>query len=73
MWVNNAFNAGSSSGYAAMGPAVAGLPLAWCFAVAAAPVVLGAGVAQAWRSRRSEQAPEAAEPVSEPALEPLNV
>jgi MFS family permease len=52
MWVNNAFNAGSSSGYAAMGPALARLPLAWCFAVAAAPVVLGAAVAQA--SRRAQ-------------------
>lgn len=59
MWVNNAFNAGSSGGYAAMGPALARLPLAWCFAVAAAPVVLGAGAAQAWRraraGRRQEQ------------------
>ena len=49
MWVNNAFNAGSSGGYAAMGPALARLPLAWCFAVAAAPVVLGGAVARSWR------------------------
>jgi predicted MFS family arabinose efflux permease len=56
MWVNNAFNAGSSSGYAVMGPVLARLPLGWCFAVAAAPVVVGAGVARAWRSRGGAQA-----------------
>ncbi|MEY9934449.1 MFS family permease [Catenulispora sp. GP43] len=58
MWVNNAFNAGSSSGYAAMGPALARLPLAWCFTIAAAPVLLGAGVAQAWRRTHTGQRQE---------------
>ncbi len=53
MWVNNAFNAGSSGGYAAMGTALATLPVAWCFAMAAAPILLGAAVARAWRSRRA--------------------
>jgi MFS family permease len=69
MWVNNAFNAGSSSGYAAMGPALTRLPLAWCFAAAAAPVVVGAAVAQSWRrsraGRQSWQQVETAEPVNE--------
>jgi MFS family permease len=51
MWVNNAFNAGSSGGYAVMGTALAKLPLAWCFAIAAAPILLGAAAAQTWRSR----------------------
>lgn len=55
MWVNNAFNAGSSGGYAAMGPVLSRMPLAWCFAIAAAPVLVGAGVARAWRSRASKQ------------------
>jgi len=55
MWVNNAFNAGSSGGYAAMGPVLARMPLAWCFAVAAAPILLGAGIAQSWRSRTGER------------------
>lgn len=74
MWVNNAFNAGSSGGYAAMGPVLARLPLPWCFAIAAAPVLLGAGIAQSWRSRtgeRPEQLLAEARPESE--TEPLTV
>ena len=51
MWVNNAFNAGSSAGYAAMGPALARLPLAGCFMIAAAPVLVAAGITRAWRAR----------------------
>ncbi|GAA1999970.1 MFS transporter [Catenulispora subtropica] len=56
-WVNNAFNAGSSGGYAAMGTALARLPLGWCFAVAAAPMLVAAGVARAWQPRVKEAAP----------------
>jgi MFS family permease len=67
MWVNNAFNAGSSSGYAAMGPALARLPLAWCFTIAATPVLLGAGVAQAWRRTHNGQRQE--QPATETAPE----
>ncbi|ACU73640.1 major facilitator superfamily MFS_1 [Catenulispora acidiphila DSM 44928] len=66
MWVNNAFNAGSSGGYAAMGPAIARMPLSWCFVVAAAPVVVGAGVAQAWRSRTGSRQ---AQPLSDATAE----
>ncbi|NUP47273.1 MAG: hypothetical protein HOW97_08160 [Catenulispora sp.] len=50
-WVNNAFNAGSSGGYAAMGTALVRLPLGWCFVIAATPVLIAAGVARAWRAR----------------------
>jgi MFS family permease len=55
MWVNNSFNAGSSGGYAAMGTALARIPLAWCFALAASPVLLAAGLAQTRRSRTRTQ------------------
>jgi MFS family permease len=41
-WVNTAFNAGSSAGTAAIGLLVGPLPLAMCFAVAAAPGLLSA-------------------------------
>ena len=51
MWVNNAFNAGSSGGYAAMGQALARLPLQGAFALAAAPVLLAAGATQILRLR----------------------
>lgn len=51
MWVNNAFNAGSSSGYAVMGPALARLPLAGCFALASGPILLAAGTARVLRFR----------------------
>jgi predicted MFS family arabinose efflux permease len=39
-WVNTAFNTGSSGGTAAVGLLVDRLPLALCFAVAAAPALL---------------------------------
>jgi hypothetical protein len=72
-WVNNAFNAGSSGGYAAMGTALARLPLGWCFAIAAAPVLLAAGVARAWQGRlreltagREASAPADRAPAEEP-------
>ncbi|MEZ0113215.1 MFS family permease [Catenulispora sp. EB89] len=57
MWVNNAFNAGSSAGYAAMGPALARLPLSACFTIAAAPVLLAATVTRAWRARSTAAQP----------------
>jgi MFS family permease len=41
-WVNTAFNTGSSGGTAAVGLLVGRLPLALCFAVAAAPALLSA-------------------------------
>ena len=66
MWVNNAFNAGSSAGYAAMGPALARLPLSACFTIAAAPVLLAATLTRAWRARSTAAQPlDAAEPHSE--------
>ena len=69
MWVNNAFNAGSSGGYAAMGPTLSLLPLGWCFALAAAPILLGAAAARALRSRagRQEPPPVATEVIRESA------
>ncbi|GAA3480092.1 MFS transporter [Streptomyces yanii] len=39
-WVNTAVNAGSSGGTAVVGPMLGHLPLAACFAIAAAPVLL---------------------------------
>lgn len=57
MWVNNAFNAGSSGGYAVMGPALARLPLAGCFALASAPVLLAAGAARILRLRTARVTP----------------
>jgi len=63
MWVNNAFNAGSSGGYAAMGPALARLPLGWCFTAAAAPILLAAGAARVWRFRGERQPSVVAEPI----------
>ncbi|MFE7326797.1 MFS transporter [Streptomyces sp. NPDC057565] len=39
-WVNTAVNAGSSGGTAVVGPMLGHLPLAACFALAAAPVLL---------------------------------
>jgi predicted MFS family arabinose efflux permease len=65
MWVNNAFNAGSSGGYAAMGPALARLPLAGCFALAAAPILLAAGAARILRFRTATAAPVGAAPISD--------
>ncbi|MFF7680332.1 MFS transporter [Actinacidiphila glaucinigra] len=56
-WVNTAFNAGSTGGTAAAGLLVGRVPLAVCFAVAAAPVVLSAATAltgrpdRGWRRR----------------------
>lgn len=41
-WINTAFNAGSSAGTAAVGLLVGRLPLAVCFALAAAPALLSA-------------------------------
>ena len=41
-WVNTAFNTGSSGGTAAVGLLLGRLPLALCFAVAAAPALLSA-------------------------------
>ncbi|MEY9854413.1 MFS family permease [Catenulispora sp. GAS73] len=66
MWVNNAFNAGSSAGYAAMGPALARLPLSACFTIAAAPVLLAATLTRAWRARSTAAQPlDALEPNSD--------
>jgi predicted MFS family arabinose efflux permease len=56
MWVNNAFNAGSSGGYAVMGPALARLPLVGCFALAAAPILLAAGMTRLLRVRGAREA-----------------
>jgi MFS family permease len=67
MWVNNSFNAGSSGGYAAMGVALARLPVAWCFALAASPVLLAAGAARARHSRADGQPTTVSEPLSEAA------
>ncbi|WP_240802337.1 MFS transporter [Streptomyces sp. A0642] len=59
-WVNTAFNAGASGGSAVIGVLVDRLPLALCFALAAAPALVGAaavtrsGVA-AGRERASQQ------------------
>ncbi|MBS2531809.1 hypothetical protein KGQ20_03385 [Catenulispora sp. NF23] len=65
MWVNNAYNAGSSAGYAAMGPVLARLPLSGCFALAAAPVVLAAGAARIWRFRIAKATPSAEVAITE--------
>ncbi|WP_194925224.1 MFS transporter [Catenulispora pinisilvae] len=65
MWVNNAYNAGSSAGYAAMGPALARLSLSGCFALAAAPVLLAAGTARIWRVRITKATPNAAVAIAE--------
>ncbi|WP_405764951.1 MFS transporter [Actinacidiphila glaucinigra] len=59
-WVNTAFNAGSTGGTAAAGLLVGRMPLAVCFAVAAAPVVLSAATALDV-SRRS--VPDVTEPL----------
>ncbi|WP_371775411.1 MFS transporter [Streptomyces sp. NBC_01438] len=53
-WVNTAFNAGASGGTAAVGPLVGRLPLALCFALAAAPALLCAAALVRPRSRRAE-------------------
>ncbi|MFV5993437.1 MFS transporter [Streptomyces sp. NPDC056231] len=50
-WVNTAVNAGSSGGTAVVGPMLGHLPLAACFALAAAPVLLCAAFT-AGRARR---------------------
>lgn len=56
-WVNTGFNAGASGGSAVVGLLVDRLPLALCFALAAAPVLLlcaaTAALAGARRSRRT--------------------
>jgi hypothetical protein len=52
VWVNQAFNAGSSCGYAGIGGAVTSLPVSACFGVAAAPLVLAAGLAAVVGRRR---------------------
>ncbi|MET9698501.1 MFS transporter [Streptomyces sp. NPDC006529] len=41
-WVNTALNAGTAAGSAAVGLLVGRLPVAWCFALVAAPVLLSA-------------------------------
>lgn len=51
-WVNTAFNAGSSVGTAAVGLLVDRLPLAVCFAVSAAPVLLCAAAVRGAGARR---------------------
>ncbi|MEV0402093.1 MFS transporter [Actinoallomurus sp. NPDC050550] len=53
-WVNTAFNAGSSIGMAAAGRLIGRLPLAWCFATAAALPLILALVALARRARGEE-------------------
>ncbi|GAA4627962.1 MFS transporter [Actinoallomurus vinaceus] len=53
-WVNTAFNAGSSIGVAAAGRLVGRLPLAWCFAAAAALPLILALIALARRARPEE-------------------
>ena len=73
MWVNNAYNAGSSAGYAAMGPVLARLPLSGCFALAAAPVLLAAGTARIWRVRITTATPNATVAITEaPAPAPAS-
>ncbi|WP_326739665.1 MFS transporter [Streptomyces sp. NBC_01022] len=52
-WVNTAFNAGSSGGTAAVGLLVDRLPLALCFALAAAPALLCAAAVAYAGARRS--------------------
>lgn len=52
-WVNTAFNAGASGGTAAVGLLVGRLPLALCFALAAAPALLcAAALVRTRRPRR---------------------
>ncbi|MEV0783687.1 MFS transporter [Streptomyces sp. NPDC050423] len=52
-WVNTAFNAGASGGTAAVGLLVGRLPLALCFALAAAPALLCAAAPVRPRSLRA--------------------
>lgn len=53
-WVNTAFNAGASGGTAAVGLLVGRLPLALCFALAAAPALLcAAALVRPRRPRRA--------------------
>ncbi|MEU8624643.1 MFS transporter [Streptomyces sp. NPDC048669] len=52
-WVNTAFNAGASGGTAAVGLLVGRLPLALCFALAAAPALLCAAALVRPRSGRA--------------------
>ncbi|MEV0580665.1 MULTISPECIES: MFS transporter [unclassified Streptomyces] len=57
-WVNTAFNAGSAGGTAAVGLLVDRLPLALCFALAAAPALLcAAAVARGGARRRRTAKP----------------
>ncbi|WP_326590471.1 MFS transporter [Streptomyces brevispora] len=58
-WVNTAFNAGSSGGTAAVGLLVGRLPLALCFALAAAPALLCAAASVRPRSRLAGAGAEA--------------
>lgn len=58
-WVNTAFNAGASGGTAAVGLLVGRLPLALCFALAAAPALLCAAALARPRSRRTGAGAEA--------------
>lgn len=59
-WVNTAFNAGASGGTAAVGLLVDRLPLALCFALAAAPALVCAAVVARAGARRSRAAGAAA-------------
>ncbi|WP_393062162.1 MFS transporter [Streptomyces sp. LN549] len=59
-WVNTAFNAGSSGGTAVVGLLVDRLPLALCFALAAAPALVCAAVVARAGARRSRAAGAAA-------------
>ncbi|MGN5631294.1 MFS transporter [Streptomyces sp. AC154] len=52
-WVNTSFNAGASAGTAAVGALVGRLPLALCFALAAAPALLCAGASVCPWGRRA--------------------
>lgn len=53
-WVNTSFNAGAAAGTAAVGALLGRLPLALCFALAAAPALLCAAALVRPRSRRAE-------------------
>lgn len=55
-WVNTAFNAGASGGSAVIGLLVDRLPLALCFALAAAPALLCAAAVARAGARRSRAA-----------------
>ncbi|HET6860079.1 MAG TPA: MFS transporter [Streptomyces sp.] len=71
-WVNTAFNAGASAGAAAFGLLVGRVPLAVCFALAAAPVLLAAAVSitRPRAGKRPEPTSSRSGPVAGTANEP---